>query len=158
MTAIIEDNHLTQNHPEFLYKDGNWVGFGTVIIFQTGALLHFDMTQKIELQDDHSLRISESVRFQESEETWDTEFQIYFKEDNKFLIELDNITLGHLKGEGMITKSDVYWKICDEEGNTIGKTHFTKLKDGSYLINSAYKLHRMTQLSISGILSKIAAQ
>lgn len=156
MTAVIKDNHLTEDHPDFLYKDGNWNGFGTVIIFQTGAVLHFNMTQKIELQDDHSLKISESAKFQESEETWDTIFQIHFKKDNKFLIELNNITLGHLKGEGMITKSDVYWKIYDEEGNTIGKTHFTKLSDGSYLINSAYKLHKMTQLSISGILSKTA--
>lgn len=154
MTAIIENNHLIEDHPEFLYQDGIWNGFGTVIIFQTGALLHFNMTQKIEPQNDGSLNISESVKFQESDETWDTLFQIHFKADNKFFIELDNITLGRLKGEGMITKSDVYWKICDEEGNTIGKTHFTKLKDGSYLINSAYKLHKMTQLSISGILSK----
>ncbi|MEM1283704.1 MAG: hypothetical protein AAGG81_09155 [Chlamydiota bacterium] len=149
--TLIDDENKTSNN--IVFFDGEvWRGHGTMIILQTGAVIHFDMTKTLQEKKEGVIIMTQQVNLKEINERWSTQFKFHQFENEQFDVELHNDTVGHIHGDGYYNDSDVSWKIYDEQHSIIGKTQFMHLQHDAYLINSTYKFPGTTQISISGVI------
>ncbi len=140
-------------HEDFLFKEGFWKGIGTVIIQQTGATLHFVMSKKLEVKKNGDIVINQEIDLPEIEESWKSNFDITDIEDDSFAVSIKSKNIGSVEGDGILTATDITWKLYDDKEKLLGTTHFMRLDDGNYLMNSAYQVYGKSQVSISGVIS-----
>lgn len=147
-------SHQNSIHQDFLFSNFDWEGLGSIIILQTGATLHYKILQSFSGSVEDRIKLTQKIELSEGGESWEVLFEFHHFDNNRFLVDLYSEPVGQLSGEGFFHDRDLTWKIYDNDGKIIGTTLFTRNKDDTYLINSAYKLRGNTQISISGFTKK----
>lgn len=145
------DKNMLKN---FDFFTGIWKGFGSVIILQTGATLHFNLKKIIDPMKNDRISVKQFIEIQEIKELWNLDFSIYNFENNRFSIELISSKFPILHGDGALHNNDIDWKFYDDEGKILGKAQFTRVKSNVYLINSTYRFPGKAQICVSGILNR----
>lgn len=114
-------NHIVKESAidHFLLKTGKWEGFGTIIILQTGAAIHFTLDWKVRVLENGTIEIAQVTCLTETEECWQSTHFIKDIQDNKFLAELYNPLYGNFHGNGMLSQSEISWRLYDEEERTV---------------------------------------
>ncbi len=146
------ENELQTARNIVFFEGAVWKGRGTIIILQTGAVIHFDVTKTLQEKKEGVITMTQQVNLKEVNERWSTQFKFHQFEKEQFDVELFNESVGHIHGDGYYNDSDVSWKVYDEKQHIIGKTQFMHLQHDSYLVNSTYKFPGTTQISMSGFI------
>lgn len=149
--TVAEEEQQTKRNIVFFEGD-IWKGEGTIMILQTGAVIHFDVTKKLHEKSDGIIMMTQQINLKEINERWSTQIKFHQFEREQFDVELFNESVGHLHGDGYYNDSDVSWKVYDEKQQIIGKTQLTHLQPDTYLINSSYKFPGTTQITMSGVI------
>lgn len=135
-----------------LFDGSLWKGQGTIVILETGAVIHFDIKKTLREENEGVIIMNQEISLKEINERWTTRFQFQKFEKEQFDIELFNESVGDILGDGYYNDSDVSWKIYNEQQQIIGKTQLMHTHHDAYLINSTYKFPGTTQISMSGII------
>ena len=91
-TSTSESDHKLQN--SLLFENIYWEGEGSIIILQTGATIHFTITNTFQKEAEGFLKMLQEVRLQEINERWLTHFEFCKFRENQFEVNLSNDSAG----------------------------------------------------------------
>lgn len=147
---------LAHRH-RLIFEPGKWQSKGSMIILKTAALVHFEILWDISPVRNGSITCYQQARLLENEESWQSQLTFYDIEQNSFSMILASPLNGRFAGKGIITDTDICWKLYDEDGSIMGKSTFMLDEDGNYTVNAAYQLQVTSQISVGGRVIPLAS-
>lgn len=137
----------------FILQPGEWKGEGRVTFSAAPDQIHFSTTWKTEQENPSVIRGEQVVNMEGTAEPVHNYFKFTDVTKNGFNVELENQTLGKVKGVGIIDEKTIAWEFRDNPGFE-GFEIYKKQENGEYTIHSEYASPDQFRTIIDGHISK----
>jgi hypothetical protein len=140
-----------QKNHEFILAPISWLGEGTITLNMVEEDLSFHTKwQVIEKDMAGKIKAVQELQIGGISENMRNELTFYDFTDKKFTIEMENLNIGRVIGEGVFDDKMIAWEFRDNELNFEGFETYYLQEDGSYLTYSEYVTSDQFRTQIEG--------
>ena len=135
----------------FIFEKGEWIGNGVVSFTQSPDVLHFRVRWTIKPASEDTFQCTQLVEVVGGDQMVNT-FTVKLKDQESFVITIDNEVLGSFTGKGIVEDQVVAWEFR-ERGAFEGFEVYEKQDEG-YSFRAEYLSSDQARTSIHGKIWK----
>ena|ERR1700733_3198723 len=139
----------------FLLQPATWTGEGSVSFDSSSDRIFFSTTWKIGLIENQRIQCSQQVKMEEIDETVENKYIFYFKDNFSFDLELENESLGKVRGSGLTDEKTIRWEIFGET-SVQGYEVYEIQENGGYLFHAEYASPNQFRTLIEGQIQRVS--
>ena len=141
---------------QFIFTPCSWIGEGTITLNMVEEDLNFFTKWNI-LDKDFSERIQsvQEIQIAGISENMHNELIFFDFTRNGFSVEMDNINIGRVVGEGIFDENIIAWEFRNNELNFEGfETYYKEKEEDSYKVHAEYVTSDQFRTQIDGRIWK----